>query len=55
MPARKKKLSQSDLRLLGATPGLMSRRIGPDGHARLEELTPAKKPPGKPPGRKGEA
>jgi hypothetical protein len=36
---RKRRLSQQDLRLMGATPGLMANRVGPDGRARLEELT----------------
>jgi hypothetical protein len=37
---RKRRLSQSDLRVLGATPGLMAHRVGPDGRARLEQLAP---------------
>jgi hypothetical protein len=32
---RKRRLSQQDLRDLGAMPGLMANRIGPDGSARL--------------------
>ena len=32
------KLSQQDLRALGATPGLVIRRISPDGDASIEEL-----------------
>ncbi len=39
MRGRKKRLSQQDLRAMGATPGLMARRVGPDGRARLEQLT----------------
>jgi hypothetical protein len=38
---RKRRLSQQDLRDLGATPGLMAHRVGPDGQrARLEQLSP---------------
>ena len=40
MRGRKKRLSKQDLRDLGATPGLMARRIGADGRARLEQLAP---------------
>jgi hypothetical protein len=36
---KKRRLSQQDLRSLGATRGLMSRRIGPDGRTKLEQLT----------------
>jgi hypothetical protein len=36
---QKKRLSQQDLRLLGVQPGLMARRISPDGRSRLEQLT----------------
>ena len=36
---RRRRLSQQDLRALGATPGLIARRVGPDGRARLEQLT----------------
>jgi hypothetical protein len=36
---RKRRLSQQDLRTLGVTPGLMARRISPDGRTRLEQLT----------------
>ena len=32
------KLSQQDLRALGATPGLVIRRIAPGGDASIEEL-----------------
>jgi hypothetical protein len=38
--SRKRRLSQQDLRTLGATPGLMVRRIRPTGRARLEQLAP---------------
>ena len=37
---RRRRLSQQDLRALGASAGLIARRIGPDGRARLEQLTP---------------
>ena len=40
MPRRKRRLSKRDLRDLGATPGLMAHRVGPDGRARLEQLAP---------------
>jgi hypothetical protein len=46
MPRRKHRLSQQDLRTLGATPGLMSRRIGPEGRTRLEQLTSEARTPG---------
>ena len=39
MRSRKKRLTWQDLRAMGATPGLMARRVGPDGRARLEQLT----------------
>jgi hypothetical protein len=41
---RKRRLSQQDLRTLGVTPGLMVRRIGTDGRARLEQLTAETRP-----------
>jgi hypothetical protein len=37
--SKKKKLSQQDLRAMGVTPGLMAHRVGPDGRARLEQLS----------------
>jgi hypothetical protein len=37
---RCRKLTQAELRALGATPGLMVRRIGADGRARVEQLAP---------------
>jgi hypothetical protein len=37
---RRRKLTQAELRALGATPGLMTRRIGADGRARVEQLAP---------------
>jgi len=37
---RRRKLTQAELRALGATPGLMVRRIGADGRARAEQLAP---------------
>jgi hypothetical protein len=39
MPRLRRKLTKAELRAMGATPGLMARRVGPDGHARLEQLT----------------
>jgi hypothetical protein len=36
---RKKRPSQAELRAMGATPGLMAHRVGPDGRACLEQLT----------------
>lgn len=36
----RRRLSQQDLRALGVSHGLMAHRIGPDGRARLEQLTP---------------
>ena len=43
MKVERRKLTRAELRAMGTTPGLMSRRIGPDGRARLEQLT-AKSP-----------
>ena len=43
---RRRRLSQQYLRAMGVTDGLMARRIGPDGRARLEQLTP--EAPGRP-------
>jgi hypothetical protein len=40
-PPRKRRLSQQDLRAAGVTPGLMAHKVGPDGRARLEQLTAA--------------
>jgi hypothetical protein len=40
MRSRRRKLTQQDLQAAGATPGLMVRRISPDGRARLEQLVP---------------
>jgi hypothetical protein len=37
---KKRRLSQQDLRVAGTTPGLMVRRYGADGRARLEQLAP---------------
>jgi hypothetical protein len=37
---KKRRLSQQDLRAMGATPGLMAHRVGPDGRAHLEQLAP---------------
>ena len=40
MRRRKRRLTQAELREMGATPGLMARRIGTDGRARLEQFAP---------------
>jgi hypothetical protein len=37
---KRPKLTKAELRALGATPGLMARRIGADGRARVEQLAP---------------
>jgi hypothetical protein len=37
MTRRRRRLSQQDLRAAGTTPGLMVRRYGADGRARLEQ------------------
>jgi hypothetical protein len=37
---RRRRLTQQDLQAAGATPGLMARRYGADGRARLEQLPP---------------
>jgi hypothetical protein len=39
MKVERRKLTRAELRAMGTTPGLMSRRIGPDGRALLEQLT----------------
>ena len=43
MKVERRKLTRAELRAMGTTPGHLSRRIGPDGRARLEQLT-AKSP-----------
>jgi hypothetical protein len=40
MRRRKKSLSQQDLQAAGVSAGLMVRRYGADGRARLEQLSP---------------
>ncbi len=35
-----RQLTKAELRAAGATPGLLSGRVGPDGRARLEQLAP---------------
>lgn len=42
MRSRRRKLTKAELKAMGATPGLMARRIGPGnpGRARLEMLAP---------------
>jgi hypothetical protein len=45
---RRRKLTQTELRAIETTPGLIVRRISPEGHSSLEELTPevrSAKPP----------
>jgi hypothetical protein len=37
---RRQRLSQQDLQAAGTTPGLMVRRIGPEGRSRLQQLSP---------------
>jgi hypothetical protein len=37
---KRRRLTKAELRAMGATPGLMAHRIGPDGRARLEQLAP---------------
>jgi hypothetical protein len=37
---KRRKLTKAELRALGATPGLMARRIRPDGRARVEQIAP---------------
>jgi hypothetical protein len=37
---KRRKLTQAELRALGATPGLLARRIGADGCVRVEQLAP---------------
>ncbi len=37
----RRRLSQQDLRTLGVTPGLMARKVGPDGErATVQQLAP---------------
>jgi hypothetical protein len=38
-PSKRCRLTQAELRALGATPGLLARRIGADGRSRVEQLT----------------
>jgi hypothetical protein len=37
---KKRQLTKAELRAMGATPGLMAHKVGPDGRARLEQLAP---------------
>jgi hypothetical protein len=37
---KKRQLTAAEKRALGATPGLIVRRVGPEGRARLEQLAP---------------
>jgi hypothetical protein len=41
---RKRKLAKAELRAAGVSPGLLVRRVGPDGRARLEQLTAETRP-----------
>jgi hypothetical protein len=38
-PSKRRRLTQAELRAMGATPGLLVRRIGADGRSRVEQLT----------------
>jgi hypothetical protein len=38
---RRRRLTKVELRAMGASPGLMAHKVGPDGRARLEQLTAA--------------
>jgi hypothetical protein len=40
MTRRRRKPTKAELRAMGATPGLMAHKVGPDGRARLEQLAP---------------
>ena len=35
----RRKLTKAEFRAMGATPGLIAHRVGPDGRSRLEQLT----------------
>jgi hypothetical protein len=37
MTRRRRKPTKAELRAMGATPGLMAHRVGPDGRARFEQ------------------
>ncbi len=39
MARKNRQLTRAKLREMGATPGLMAHKVGPDGRARLEQLT----------------
>jgi hypothetical protein len=39
MARENRQLTRAKLRAMGATPGLMAHKVGPDGRARLEQLT----------------
>ncbi len=41
MPRRKKHLTKQDLRDLGATPGRLTTRYGPDGRATIRQVVGA--------------
>jgi hypothetical protein len=38
-PRKKRQLTKAELRAMGGIPGVMAHRVGPDGRARLEQLT----------------
>ena len=40
MARKKRQLTKAELRAMGATPGLMAHKVGPNGRARLEQLAP---------------
>jgi hypothetical protein len=39
MRRERRQPTKAELRALGATPGLIAHRVGPDGRSRLEQLT----------------
>jgi hypothetical protein len=40
MRSRRRKLTKAELRVMGATPGLMNTRYSPDGRAEIRQLAP---------------
>jgi hypothetical protein len=40
MARKNRQLTRAELWAMGATPGLMAHKVGPDGRARLEQLAP---------------
>ena len=49
----RRKLTKAELRAMGATPGLMAHRVGPEGRSRLEQLTSEAETGPRPPFRPG--